>query len=436
MKNSAYLFFAKSLIFPKSERNSPARRSLFGAMLCIGLSIVPLIVVVSVANGMIEGMTERIIGLSSSHMQAYIADSIDQVSSAEKLTEYTRGLLDIDGVKNVYPQVELSALAVGKKARSGIEVRAMQQDIFTKNESFKTFFSVKEGSLEAFSEGKKDEKNAVIGAKLASDLDLHQGDSFRIITTKKVNGKISPKLTSFKVSAIITSGYQELDQFWVFIPLETAYSALSLESASFGILIESFDAFSSSLPRLQFTVQEYFSRYANVYRWDQIHTAEFENFSSTKVMLTFVMLLIVLVASVNISSAIIMLVMERRKEIAILKSLGASPAGIKLSFLIAGLSCAAGGIIFGLPLGLLIAVNANRIIRFLEIIINFFVHFFTSTEFKLLDPAYYLSEIPLKLPVTQLVLIIVSTILLSVIVSYIPAKKAGKQKPLDILRSL
>ncbi len=436
MKNTAYFFFAKSLIFPKSEKKSPARRSLFGAMLCIGLSIVPLIVVVSVTNGMIEGMTERIIGLSSSHMQAYIADSIEEVSSAENLKKYADGLLDIQGVTRTYPQVELSALAVGKNSRSGIEIRAMESDIFDKNPSFKTFFSVKEGSLEDYANAKKGEKTAVIGQKLASDLDLHAGDSFRIISTRKVNGKISPKLTSFNVAAVISSGYQELDQFWVFIPIETAYAALSLESASFGILIETKDAFSSSLPRVQFSVREYFGRYANVYRWDEIHSAEFENFSSTKVMLIFVMLLIVLVASVNISSAIIMLVMERRKEIAILKSLGASPRGIKLSFLLAGLSCAAGGILFGLPVGLLLSVNANRIIRLLESIINFFVHFFTTSEVKLLDPAYYLSEIPVELPVLQIVLILLSTILLSLIVSYIPSKKAGREKPLDILRSL
>ena len=438
MTFASSLYFAKSLIFPKAEKNSSARKSLFGAMLCIGLSIVPLIVVVSVTNGMIEGMTERIIGLSSSHMQAYVADSIEEVSSAENLRAYAQGVLG-DGVRQVYPQVELSALAVGKKNRSGIEIRAMQRDIFSVNDSFKAFFEVKEGSLaeyEGSGSSTDPAKLAVIGQKLASDLDLHAGDSFRIITTRRVNGKISPRLTSFTVAAIVSSGYQELDQFWVFIPIETAYASLSLESAAYGILMETEDAFSSNLPRIQHNVRNYFGRYANVYRWDEIHTAEFENFSSTKVMLIFVMLLIVLVASVNISSAIIMLVMERRKEIAILKSIGATPRGIKISFLLAALACAGGGVLFGLPVGLLLAVNANGIIRGIEIIINFFTHFFIESQIKLLDPAYYLSEIPLELPWMQIILIVVATFLLSVFVSYIPSKKAGREKPLDILRNL
>ena len=434
MTFSSSLFFAKSLIFPKAEKKSSARKSLFGAMLCIGLSIVPLVVVVSVTNGMIEGMTERIISLSSSHLQAYIAQNIDEVSSPQALRDYAKGLLDVGQVQKVYPQVELSALAVGKNGRSGIEIRAMEQDIFSTNQGFKTFFSVVEGSIEDYERGEG--KIAVIGKKLASDLQLHAGDSFRIISTKRVNGKIAPKLTSFKIAAIVSSGYQELDQFWVFIPLETAWSSLSLESASYEIMIETEDAFSASLPRNQLLVREYFGRYANVYRWDEIHAAEFENFSSTKVMLIFIMLLIVLVASVNISSAIIMLVMERRKEIAILKSIGASPNGIKLSFLIAGLACAMGGILFGLPVGLLLSVNANNIIRFIEIIINFFTHFFTNAEIKLLDPAYYLAEIPVNLPWNQIFMIVAATLLLSVLVSYIPSKKAGKEKPLDILRTL
>ena len=82
------LMFAKSLIFPKTERKSSARRSLFGALLCIGLSIVPLIVVLSVSNGMIEGMTERIIGLSSSHIQAYVATSCQEVKSFEEFKDF------------------------------------------------------------------------------------------------------------------------------------------------------------------------------------------------------------------------------------------------------------------------------------------------------------------------------------------------------------
>ena len=442
MRLSYSFTFAKSLIFPKAEKKSVARKSLFGAMLCIGLSIVPLIVVISVTNGMIEGMTERIIGLSSSHIQAFVAPNISKVKCAADFTKYAEEAGACRGVLNVYPQVEISALTAGKKGRSGIEVRAVQTDIFERNSSFKNLFEVCEGNISDFSDyfddesGEKNDKKApaIIGKKMAEDMDFHTGDVFRIITTRTVGEKIVPKLTAFRVAAIVSSGYQELDQFWVFIPLESAYSGLSMESATYNVMFETENAFSPDLVRIQKKISENFGRYANVYRWDQIHTAEFENFSSTKVMLVFVMMLIVLVATVNISSAIVMLVMERQKEIAILKSIGAKPGGITLAFLLASLACGAGGLIIGLPVGIILTLFSNQILRGLERIVNLFSAIGGGEDIHLMDPAYYLSEIPIEIPVNQIILIVVSVLFLSLVVSYIPSKRAGKEKPLDILR--
>ena len=188
--------------------------------------------------------------------------------------------------------------------------------------------------------------------------------------------------------------------------------------------------------RIQYETTKYFGRYANVYRWDQIHAAEFENFSSTKVMLVFVMIMIILVASVNISSAIIMLVMERQKEIAILKSLGATPNGITLSFLMTGLSCCIAGILIGVPLGLIFSVFSNQIINFIDKSVSFVLKIFHGSSFHLMDPAFYLQNIPIQIPVSQIVMIITGVLLLSLIVSYFPARKAGKEKPLYILRKV
>ena len=157
------------------------------------------------------------------------------------------------------------------------------------------------------------------------------------------------------------------------------------------------------------------------------------------------MLLIVLVASVNISSALVMIVMERRKEIAILKSVGADSSGITASFLLIGIVSGAGGVLTGIPVGLLAGVNINRIISFMEKVVNLFLKFayvlangnqggFTSVH--LLDPAYYLQEIPVIIPFGELLVITLGTLILSLIVSAIPAIKAGKEKPLDTLRKM
>ena len=438
------LMFAKSLIFPKAEKKSSARRSLWGALLCIGLSIVPLIVVLSITNGMIQGMTDRIIGLSSNNIQAYVSPKLSNTQTADSYREYAEQFKTVDGVLGVYPEISVTALAAGKKMRTGAQIRALDKNIFTNNKAFRELFTILEGDVESYeNQDEADGTQAIIGQKMAQMLDVHAGDTFRIITIKTVNGKQSPKLTSFKVAAIVSSGYQELDALWVFIPLETAYKFVSLANASYTVMIETPQSYSPDLVRIQRELKAAYGKYINFYRWDQVHTAEFENFSSTKVMLVFVMILIVLVASINISSAIIMLVMERRKEIAILKSIGATPSGITFAFIITGMTCGLGGLALGLPFGLLAAVNANQIVRFIEKTVNvvakagYFLKGVPADEINaihLMDPAYYLQIIPVDLPFSQVILISLSTVLLALFVSIIPSVKAGKEKPLDILR--
>jgi len=438
------LMFAKSLIFPKAEKKSSARRSLWGALLCIGLSIVPLVVVLSITNGMIQGMTDRIIGLSSNNIQAYVSPKLKDTQQAQAYRDYAEQFKTVDGVLGVYPEISVTALAAGKKMRTGIQIRALNKEIFSQNKAFSELFSIIEGDIQSFqNQNEETETWAIVGQKMAEMLELHEGDTFRVITIKTIDGKQSPKLTSFKVSAIVSSGYQELDALWVFIPLESAYKFISLANASYTVMIETPDSYSPDLVRIQKELKADYGKYINFYRWDQVHAAEFENFSSTKVMLVFIMILIVLVASINISSAIIMLVMERKKEIAILKSIGATPSGITFSFIITGMTCGLGGLILGLPFGLLAAVNANQIVQFIEKAVNaiaragYVLKGVPADEInaiRLMDPAYYLQTIPVDLPFAQIILISLSTVLLALLVSVIPSVKAGKEKPLDILR--
>ena len=130
-------------------------------------------------------------------------------------------------------------------------------------------------------------------------------------------------------------------------------------------------------------------------------------------------------------------------DIAILKSLGASGKGIGFAFILTGAVAGLFGVLIGLPLGLLCAVNINSIITLFENIINgvtkFFYFIIDGREYvpiSLLDPAYYLESIPVIIPWQEVLIIVVGTILLSVLVSIIPASKAAKEKPLDIIRKI
>src|SRR5574344_2791929 len=100
------LLLAYKLLFPRTERSSTARRSLEGAMLCIGISLVPLVVVLTVSNGMIRGITDRMIGLSSSHMEAVLYSGVDEAHSATELEAFRDSLKKSDGITYAYAELQ------------------------------------------------------------------------------------------------------------------------------------------------------------------------------------------------------------------------------------------------------------------------------------------------------------------------------------------
>ena len=434
----ASLLYALRLLH--SPRRSNGRRSLLGAMFCIGISLVPLIAVLVVSDGMISGIIGRIIGLSTDDISVYVRSSASETQDKEAFCAYTEYLRKVEGVTDGYPEVAGTALAAAHNYRTGASVRAVPDDIFSVNEAFSSLFEFIEGTGSL-----SEERTAVIGQKLAQDLRLHVGDRLTLVTSAKMtNAAIVPKTAVFTVGGIVSCGYQELDALWVFIPLQAGFSFLPRASSQFIVKLATGNSFSPDLMQISWRVQLR-SGPASVYTWNELNAAQYENFSSTKVLLLLIMLLIVLVASVNISSALVMIVLERRKEIAILKSLGATQSGVTVAFLLVGAAAGAGGVFCGLPLGLLAAVNINQLLAFFEKMLNVLSKFVyllghedasLYSSIHLLDPAYYLQHIPITIPFAELFIIVLGTLLLSLLASSFPAVKAGKEKPLDTLRKV
>lgn len=437
MNYKASFLFAKRILFPKSGRSSIARKSLLGSVLCIGMSLIPLVAVLTVSNGMIEGITGRLISLSSSHLEA-----LSFKKNAQSLEDAQDAALKIPQVKAAYPMINFSALATANSKRCGISVRALPAEVFKSLESYKELYEAKDGAVQDFTD---DANRVLIGQGIAEKLSLRAGDKIRLVSVLK-NGDIGlvPSVKIFKVAGTVSCGYRELDALWLFMPYQQAKKLSLQNDAAFSLMCEVQDPFSKDLPKIQAGLKKALGPGYRVYRWDELNRSQYENFSSTKILLIFIQLLIVLVAAVNISSALVMLALERRREIAILKSLGASSKGISLSFLLAGFSCGAGGLLLGLPLGLLFSVNINGMIRFSEKAINCLfrgLYFFANNDIinyrqiHLLDEEYYLKVIPVNIPFGDLFLIGFATLLLSLAASLLPASKAGKERPLDTLRN-
>ncbi len=437
----ASLMYSLRLVFSKNRTS--ARKSMFGAMICIGVSLVPLITVLSVSGGMIEEITGRIIGLSTQDVTMFLEKDSSEADSEKTISLTSDLLCNVEHVTGGYPEVQGSVLASSlsgdKIVRSGATLRAVRDDMFSTNESFAKLFKIVEGN--ASFDGKQ---SAVLCQKIASDIGVHTGDKISVITADVRNGKrIVPKNMVLTVSGIISCGYQELDALWIFIPLETGFDFIPAKNAQYSIGLTTDETFTSVLYKVKSDVME-LCEDSYVLTWSEQNKSQFENFSSTRVLLLLIMILILLVASVNISSALVMLVMEHRKEIAILKSIGGSGRGITLSFLIAGILCGAGGLVIGFPMGITASLNINVLIAALEKFINFtaggFYHVFNQksdipyVSIKILDPAFYLQEIKPSLTVLGLFGVAVLTLVLSALASLLPSVRAGGEKPLDLLQ--
>ena len=445
MTARASFFYGLRLVFPRGGGavSSNAVRSLRTSIVCIALSLVPLVCVLVMADGMIAGITDRITGLGSYHAQILFGRGTDEAETLDGLLRTASAVSRREGITAAYPELLGTGLAAGAERRVGATVRAVPEGMFRENPRFADLFRVEDGSA-SLESGQDGPIPCVIGSKLSEQLGISAGDRMRLIlVSRTASGGAVPRMLSLSVRGVVSSGYQELDAMWVFVPIERTFSLLTERRVIIGI--DTADPQSERLERICAALRVDYPRGALVYTWKQLNANQLQNLASTKIMLVFVMFMIVLVASVNISSSLVMLVMERRREIAILRSLGASAAGVRLCFLLAGFLCGGMGVLAGLPLGLALGVNINEVVALIEKAVNFAARLLVMLSrhdvsdfggIRLLDPAYYLQGVPVSVPFRELLAVAAGTVLLSLAVSFVPALRAGRERPLDTLRKV
>ncbi|MBN1617243.1 MAG: ABC transporter permease [Spirochaetales bacterium] len=429
--------------FGRTSGPSNARKSLRGAVAGIAVCLIPLVVVMVVSDGMIEGITGRLVNLSSSHIRLIDYSGTngfnDDVHSAISLAQEVPSWADKGLIATAYCERQGIALAVSSQGRMGATVRGIERD-FLSSPSVTKLLTIHQGTLAL-----DGENTAILGHKIASDLGLSVGQNFKLLTLRSnLQGKSIPRFTTFTVSAIVSSGYQELDALWIFIPLETAGRVLPSVSSQTFINVSVSNPFGHIDP-LRNQILRNSPEGIVAYTWKELNRSQFHAFETTRRLLLFIMFLILFIAAVNISSALVMLVMERRKEIAILKSLGAHPSWITFAFVLCGFFTAFTGICIGMPIAIALSVNINTIFATIEKFLNSGTAFFHALKggsyrlldgegVHLLDPAYYLEYIPVVINFRELWFVASATLFLSVAVSLFPSFKAGKEKPLDTLR--
>ncbi|MFW6289209.1 MAG: ABC transporter permease [Spirochaetota bacterium] len=448
MTIASSFLLAFRFLFARDHGKRSARR-IRGGIIGVGLSLIPLIVVLQVADGMISGITARFIEAGSYHLQAVVRGEPDD----RQLDAVVERLEALEGVRLATRERQGLGLAAAGERRTAVTIRSVDPDLWERDPSLRQYIEFTSGAWELGPGA------ILIGEYIARELGVAVGDELRILTARMLSGgRVLPRTRTFTVGGVLTSGYADLDRLWVFLPYEAGARLLPQETSRtlVGVKIDDPLALPNPLFRApsreaaefaDATVDEVRSILGIEYRvmtWFENDRAKYMSFQTTKDLLVFIMVLIVVVAAVNISSTLVMLVIEKQEEIAVLKSFGASPGGIVRAFVIAGLVLGAMGTALGVAIGLLIAVNINGVLSAIEWLMNAGVWVIDAAiglvsainlpPFELLSGDYYLQSIPITIRFQDVLLVTCLTLLLATVAAWFPARRAGRVRPLEVLR--
>jgi len=415
--------FAAKRLFFRRQRERSGGHPLIGASVGIALSLIPLVVVDHVVDAMIESIVARYRETATFHFQIHHWGQTER-DEWERAVKETRS---IDSVSDAWIERQGFGLARAGGSREGLTLRSLPPDLAEKNSTFASFIDFDSGrwdlsTLDSILIGRESSK------KLAATVD----DEVRILTIRRTpGGRYVPKISRFTVRGVFSSGYQDLDRTWAFIPLETGWSILSPES-SLTFIGGKFQTLNENLHGIITPSAVSHSGRWSVYTWRELNEYLLSNLEATRRILLLIMTLIILVAVFNVTSSLTMLALERQREIGILKCSGCSPSKITGTFVLAGAIASSLGILAGVGCGLLVARFVNEIIAGIEGLLGFFTRGIATP--KLLIEEYYLQHIPIRIRWGAAALIGIATFLLSLGASAIPASRAAKLKPLDVIR--
>ena len=379
----------------------------------IAIGVATLIIVMSVMNGFRAELLGRILGING---------HIGIVSAVgEPFNNYKAAVSEIesfDGVKMAIPMIEGQLLITSGRATEGAMVRGVSaRDLMRKS-------VVAEGLIDV--DIKEFEGDRVImGSRLARKMGVVVGDEITLISP---NGKVTafgtvPRMKSYLVIGMFEVGMFEYDANFLFMPLEAAQKYFGMKNAVSNIDVTLVD--DKYLYPVKEAIERSIDYGAYVYDWKQTNAAFFNAIDVERSVLFIVLTLIILVAAFNIITGLIMLVKDKGRDIAVLRTMGASKGMIMRIFFIDGAFIGIVGTAIGLVLGILFCENIEHIRQFLQ---NMMGRDLFSAEI------YFLSKIPAKTNVTEVLSVVLMSLSLSFLATVYPAYRAAKFDPVEALR--
>lgn len=384
------------------------------SVLGIALGVTALITVLSVMNGFEAELRERILGMTA---HTTITGRFGQLENWQDLAERSKTMPHVEGAA---PFIQGQVMVNADRQVSG----TMVQGILPEHEPAvsEVASKMKYGRLDDLKSG---EFGIVLGAELASHLGVFMGDKVTIITPQ-VNSTpagILPRLKRFTVVGVFQVGMYEYDRNMAMIHLDDAGKLFRIEPAVSGLRLKLDDLFNAPL-----ITQEMADALGDNYRvsdWTLAHSNFFRAVQTEKRAMFIILLLIVAVAAFNIVSTLVMVVTDKRGDIAILKTQGLTNLSVMGIFIVLGCVIGSVGTLLGTVGGVALALNVETIVPAIEK--AFGVHFMAAD-------VYYISEVPSKLIWQDVYWIAAMAFFLSLLATLYPAWQASRINPAEVLR--
>jgi len=384
------------------------------SFLGIALGVAALIIVMSVFNGFHQDLLGRVLGLNG-HLAIY--------SNEGKMPDYdalAAQVRKLPGITTVTPLVEGQVMVMAHDQASGAVVHGLRFDDFMKRELVS--HKIVQGNVSDF----KHAKAAIIGKRLAEKMMLWVGDRITLVSAQGTDTAFGtmPRTQSYQIAAIFEMGMHQYDLNFIFIPFESAQKFFSLGDTVTGLEIftddpEKVEIYKKGLPAL---IEDKNDR---IFDWQQANTHFFSAIKVERNVMFIILTLIILVASFNVISSMIMLVKDKSRDIAILRTMGATRGMIMRIFFLTGSTVGGAGCAVGTLFGLLFCWNIEGIRRFVETLLG--------TELFQAE-IYFLAQLPAKVDLFEVLLVVIVALSLTFLASIFPARKAAKLDPVEALR--
>jgi lipoprotein-releasing system permease protein len=382
------------------------------SLLGIGLGVATLIVVMAVMNGFRQELLGRILGING-HVGVYGAAG--SLSDFDPLADAIRRL---PGVTRAIPTVEGQVMATSQGGASGAVVRGVRPDDLMARAVIQKGFR---GSIEEFKAG----DSVIVGYRLAEKLGLTVGDTITLISPKgnaTAFGTV-PRMRGYKIAGTFNIGMFEYDSGFVFMPLEAAQTYFRMPDAV--TQIEVFVSDVDQVPDTRLAIYRLAGGNVKIYDWQQANASFFNAIQVERNVMFLILTLIILVAAFNIISSLIMLVKDKGRDIAILRTMGATRGMIMRIFFLSGASVGLVGTLFGTLLGVWFATHIEAIRQFIQGIIG--RELFAAE-------IYFLTQLPARVDTGEVVSVVAMALGLSFAATIYPSWRAATLDPVEALR--